>query len=154
MMKYIKSLYRKIRGIPTIKVDPIGFIPMKGHADDACEDLRAATDYVVPGWGIKTIATYMRTEIPKGYFGDVRPRSGLSSDGLMLTNACGTIDAGYRGYWYATFFNATPEPIHIKPGQKIVQVRFVKLDKYHYEYSNKLSDSTRGSDGYGSTGSH
>jgi len=153
-MRYIKSLLRKIRGIPTIKVDPIGFIPYKAHEDDACEDLRAADEYDIDPWSITTVKTFMRTEIPKGWFGDVRPRSGISSEGLILTNAAGTIDAGYRGFWYAAFFNATPEKKHIKTGQKIAQVRFVKLDKYHYDYSNKLSESTRGTGGFGSTGSH
>lgn len=146
---------KRLLGIQqVIKLDLICDIPTRAHPDDACEDIRAADDYVLEPWKITEVQTHMRTEIPPGFFFDVRPRSGLSGDGAILTNSCGTIDAGYRGFWSAKFLNATDTPIHIKNNQKIAQARLVRLENYVYVHSTDLSDSSRGTGGYGSTGRH
>jgi len=93
------------------------------------------------------------TEIPKGYYAAVVPRSGLALwEGISIVNSPGTIDAGYRNEWGAIVVNLSNKAITLNKGDKICQFIIRKLVDYEFETVEELSDSKRSLGGFGSTG--
>jgi len=93
------------------------------------------------------------TEIPKGYYAQIVPRSGLAVwDGLTILNAPGTIDSGYRNEWTAIVVNTSDSVIYLKVGDRICQIIIKKLIDFEFIEVDVLSDSERGLGGFGSTG--
>ena len=81
----------------------------------------------------------------------IRPRSGLSSKGVLTT--FGTVDADYRGELFVTMYTVSPKIRHVvQHGDRIAQLVFAQLVPVHFEASERLSDTVRGSGGHGSTG--
>ena len=106
---------------------------------------------LMPG-EIKMISTGIALEIPKGYEGQVRPRSGLSLKGVTVVNAPGTIDSDYRGEVKVLLINHGREPFNIEPGLRIAQLVIQKCEKAELVEHKELSETKRGSGGFGSTG--
>lgn len=99
------------------------------------------------------IPTGLRLEIPPGYEGQVRPRSGLAlKRGLTLLNAPGTIDADYRGEVGVILINLSSEAQRIEPGDRIAQLLFAPVTRAELIEVEELADSERGRGGFGSTG--
>lgn len=99
------------------------------------------------------IPTGIYLEIPSGCEGQVRARSGLSiKHGLTLINAVGTIDSDYRGEVKIPMVNLSDEPYTIESGMRIAQVVITKYERMKVEEVLSLSESERGSGGFGSTG--
>lgn len=99
------------------------------------------------------IPTGLFMEIPIGYEGQVRPRSGLAyKHGLTVLNAPGTIDADYRGEVKVVLVNLSNEEYTINPGDRIAQLVIAKHEQITWEEVQELSDTERGAGGYGSTG--
>lgn len=95
----------------------------------------------------------IRLEIPEGYEVQVRPRSGLAlKHGLGMANSIGTIDSDYRGEIGAIIVNLSKEPYTIQPQERIGQIVLSKVSQIEWEVAEKLSESERGSGGFGSTG--
>ena len=93
------------------------------------------------------------SEIPKGYYGAVVPRSGLALwEGISIVNSPGTIDAGYRNEWGAIVVNLSNKSITLNKGDKICQFIIRKLVDYELETVEELSNSERSLGGFGSTG--
>ncbi len=93
------------------------------------------------------------TEIPKGYYAAVVPRSGLAlKHGITIVNSPGTIDAGYRGEWSAIVTNLKSASYKVTLGDKICQFILRKLQNVELIKSKSLEDSNRGDNGYGSSG--
>jgi dUTP pyrophosphatase len=91
--------------------------------------------------------------IPEGHEGQVRPRSGLAlKHGIGMLNAPGTIDADYRGEIGIILFNFSDIPFTIKRGDRIAQMVFAKLVHAKLEKVEELSETRRGSGGFGHTG--
>ncbi len=126
---------------------------MSAHA--AGLDLYAANDEpicVAPG-EIKLIPTGLFVEIPVGYEGQVRARSGLALKyGLMLPNAPGTIDADYRGELQVIVGNCAREPYTIERGMRFAQLVISPVAHVEVVEVQELADSDRGSGGFGHTG--
>ncbi len=102
----------------------------------------------------RLIPTGISVEIPYGYEGQVRPRSGLSlRRGLTCVNAVGTIDSDYRGELRVPIINLSPEPQTIEPGERIAQLVLAKHGIIAWVEVDTLDDSERGAGGFGSTGS-
>mgnify|MGYP002639778322 CR=1 FL=1 len=118
-------------------------------------DLRAHLDASVtlaPG-ARALIPTGLRLEIPTGYEGQVRPRSGLALKcGVTVLNAPGTIDADYRGDVGVILINLSTEEQHIEPGDRIAQLVFAPVTQARWEEATQLGSSDRGTGGFGSTG--
>lgn len=118
-------------------------------------DLRAAIDaplMLEPG-GRSLIPTGLRLEIPPGYEGQVRPRSGLAlKRGLTVLNSPGTIDADYRGEVGVILINLSREAQRIEPGERIAQLVFAPVARAVLVEAESLADSERGAGGFGSTG--
>ena len=99
------------------------------------------------------VPTGLRLEIPAGYEGQVRPRSGLAlKRGLTVLNAPGTIDADYRGDVGVILVNLSAEEQVIDPGERIAQLVFAPVTQVAWDEVDSLSDTERGADGFGSTG--
>jgi len=128
-------------------------IPAKAHADDAAFDLKSRADMSVPVNKSTLIPTGVFIELPVNYEAQVRPRSGLAlKHNITLTNSPGTIDAGYRGEVGVIMFNHGPEAFEIKRGDRIAQMVIAELPEVELLTVDELSDSLRGSGGFGSSG--
>ena len=131
------------------------FVPQYASQGAAGADLRARLDGPValaPGERI-TIATGIRMEIPAGYEGQVRPRSGLSSrDGITVINAPGTIDSDYRGEVRVPLVNLGDQSVTIEPGMRIAQLVIAPVTRAEFVPVPDVSTTDRGSGGFGSTG--
>jgi len=118
-------------------------------------DLYAAVDgeVILEAGKWKLIPTGIAIAIPEGHEGQVRPRSGLAlKHGIGMLNAPGTIDADYRGEVGIILFNFGDLPFIIKRGDRIAQLVFAKLARARLEKADSLSDTARGTGGFGHTG--
>jgi len=120
-------------------------------------DLRAFLDNseVLDPMQIKAITTGLFVELPLGYEGQVRPRSGLAlKQGLTVLNTPGTIDSDYRGEIKVILINLSGQQQEIKPGERIAQLIVQKVDRVQLKLVDKLQGSERGEAGFGHTGKH
>ena len=128
-------------------------MPAKAHSDDAAYDMRSRVDITLEPKCSTLVPTGVVIELPVGYEAQIRPRSGLAlKHNLMLTNSPGTIDAGYRGEIGIIMYNAGKEDFSISRGDRIAQMVICKLPEVELVASDSLSDTDRGSGGFGSTG--
>ncbi|MCH7415133.1 dUTP diphosphatase [Belliella sp. R4-6] len=101
----------------------------------------------------KLIGTGLFLELPEGYEAQIRPRSGLAfKHGLTVLNSPGTIDADYRGEIKVLLVNLSNENFTIVDGERIAQMVVAKHEQISWQDAESLSDTERGSGGYGSTG--
>jgi len=118
-------------------------------------DLRAAIEESIPigsGEGA-VIPTGLKMEIPIGYEGQVRTRSGLAaSHGLTVLNAPGTIDADYRGEVKVILMNLGGETVNIDRGDRIAQLVIAPVTHVVIAEVDDVDETTRGEGGFGSTG--
>lgn len=99
------------------------------------------------------IPTGLFIEIPAGYEGQMRPRSGLAiKQGITCLNSPGTIDADYRGELKVILINFSNETRQINTGDRIAQLVFAKTEKVQLVITNQLNESSRGVGGFGHTG--
>ncbi len=99
------------------------------------------------------IPTGLFMELPVGYEAQVRPRSGLAAKhGLTVLNSPGTVDADYRGEIGVILVNLSNTAFTIKNGERIAQMVIAKHDRAEWEEVQSLSDTSRGTGGFGSTG--
>lgn len=118
-------------------------------------DLRANLDedLVIKSGEIELVPTGIFVEIPEGYEGQVRARSGLALKyGISLPNGIGTIDSDYRGELKVILINHGKEDFVIKNGDRIAQIVFIKYEKAELEIVESLEDTERSEGGFGSTG--
>ena len=130
-------------------------LPEYATAEAAGLDLRAAlaaTLILEPGVR-QLIPTGLAMELPLGYEGQVRPRSGLAlKHGITVLNAPGTIDRDYRGEVLVLLINLSSVPFSVEPQMRIAQLIVAPVLRVQVEWAEALSDSARGPGGYGSTG--
>ena len=101
----------------------------------------------------RAVATGLVLEIPEGYEGQVRPRSGLAlHHGLTVVNAPGTVDADYRGELKVLLINLGAEPVVIRRGDRIAQLVVAPVTRATFSDAVELAGSDRGANGFGSTG--
>jgi dUTP pyrophosphatase len=118
-------------------------------------DLRANIDetIVLDTLDRTLIKTGLFLEISSGYEAQVRPRSGLAlKKGLTVLNSPGTIDADYRGEIGVILINLSNEKVNIEPGERIAQLIFAQVEQAEFIETQTISDTERGSGGFGSTG--
>jgi len=125
-------------------------------ADAAGMDLASAAPealVLAPGTRV-SVPTGLALEIPRGYEGQVRPRSGLARRmGVTVVNAPGTIDADYRGEVEVLLINLGQVEHVIQPGDRIAQLVIAPVVQVVVEESDSLAETSRGSGGFGHTGS-
>lgn len=116
-------------------------------------DLFSVEETVLQPGKWKSVPTGICVEIPAGYEGQVRPRSGLArKHGLTLLNSPGTIDPGYRGEVQVTLINFGAEPYVVRKGDRIAQLVLGRYANVRWEVAESLDESRRGPGGFGSTG--
>lgn len=118
-------------------------------------DIRAhlENEIVLPPMERVIIPTGLFMELPVGYEAQVRPRSGLAAKhGLTVLNSPGTVDADYRGEIGVILVNLSNTAFTIKNGERIAQMVIAKHDRAEWEEVQSLSDTSRGTGGFGSTG--
>lgn len=99
------------------------------------------------------IPTGLFMEIPEGYEGQVRPRSGLAiKNGITVLNTPGTIDADYRGEVKIILINLSDTDFTINSGERVAQIIFAKCEQMEITDVEILSETERGTGGFGHTG--
>ncbi|NJM15819.1 MAG: dUTP diphosphatase [Bacteroidales bacterium] len=118
-------------------------------------DLRAfcQEDIELKAFERKLVPTGLYIELPEGYEAQIRPRSGLAlKHGISIVNSPGTIDADYRGEIGVILINLSNETFTVKNGDRICQMVIAKYEKANFMAVDDLTDSARGSGGFGHTG--
>jgi len=129
--------------------------PLYASEGAAGADLRAALDapLTIPPGGRVLVPTGLVLEIPPGFEGQVRARSGLAlKKGLALANGVGTIDADYRGEVGVAVVNLGTEPVTVARGERIAQLVIAPVARATFSEAEALRGSARGAGGFGSTG--
>ena len=99
------------------------------------------------------VPTGLYMEIPEGYEGQVRPRSGLAiKSGITVLNSPGTIDADYRGQVCVILINLSDKAFVINSGDRIAQLVIARCEQVETEQVEVLSETERGTGGFGHTG--
>jgi len=130
-------------------------LPHYGTAAAAGVDLRAnITESITLKPLERTLVkTGLFIELPIGYEAQVRPRSGLAyKHGLTVLNTPGTIDADYRGEIGVILVNLSNESFTIENGERVAQMVIAKHEQAEWNLVEELSDTARGTGGFGSTG--
>jgi dUTP pyrophosphatase len=130
-------------------------LPEPATGGSAGADLRAAVDDdLVVGPGERALVpTGFSVEIPSGWEGQVRPRSGLAAQfGVTLLNSPGTIDSDYRGEIRVLLINQGAAPFVVSRGERIAQLVVAPAPRARFVEVDELAPSSRGEGGFGSTG--
>lgn len=130
-------------------------LPKYETSGSAGMDLRAniEEDVIIGSLERFLCPTGLFLEIPVGYEGQVRARSGLSiKKGITLVNAVGTIDSDYRGEVKVPLVNLSKEPFTLQKGERIAQLIITEYTKIEWEVTESLENTDRGHGGFGSTG--
>ena len=129
--------------------------PGAASAESSGSDLRAAVTVpitIAPGEHV-LVPTGLALEIPPGWEGQVRPRSGLAAThGVTVLNAPGTIDADYRGEVGVLLVNLGASPFEVRRGDRVAQIVFAPVAAVRWEEVSTLGSTGRGTGGFGSTG--
>ena len=130
-------------------------VPKYATEDSAGMDLSSASKdtIILKPKEFKLVPTNLIIEIPKGYEGQIRPRSGLALKfGITVLNSPGTVDADYRGEVKVLLINHSTNDFEIKHGDRIAQLIISKYEKVDLQFDDNISETERGTGGYGSTG--
>jgi dUTP pyrophosphatase len=138
------------------RLDPAARLPVRAHPGDAGVDLHALAAVTLAPGARAAVRTGLALEIPHGQAGLVLPRSGLAlRHGIALVNAPGLIDAGYRGELQVLLLNTDrAQTVELAAGERIAQLVLVDVALAEIVEVDRLSDSARGSGGFGSSGRH
>ena len=132
-------------------------IPMKAHKTDAGFDLYACTDepVIIPAGENRIIPTGLSIALPDGMFGAVFARSGLATkQGLRPANAVGVCDSEYRGEYMVALYNDSKYTQVVRNGDRIAQLIIMPFIRGEMIETDELDDTSRGSGGFGSTGTN
>jgi len=137
------------------RLRPDAMLPRYQTADAAGMDLHAALDapmQIAPG-AVVAVPTGLAMAIPRGYEGQVRPRSGLAlKHAVTVVNAPGTIDADFRAGVMVLLINHGREPFTINHGERIAQIVIAPVSQAEVVEVAELDQTARGMGGFGSTG--
>jgi len=128
-------------------------LPAYGSEGAAGMDLAAAEESVLLPGEWTSVGTGIRLEIPPGFEGQVRPRSGLAlKHGVTVLNTPGTIDGDYRGEVRVILINHGRDPFTVSRGDRIAQLVIAPVTRFALEEVEELGKTPRGAGGFGSTG--
>jgi len=140
----------------TIKVERVledAIMPTRAHKTDAGYDLYTPIDVMVHGQEREIIDIGIRIELPEGFEGQIRGRSGIAANkGVFVLNSPGTIDATFRGNIKTILFNTSKIPVYFKKGDRISQLVIKRIPEITLEEGYVSIESERGIDGTGSSG--
>ena len=135
-----------------IKIKQIenGVLPIYKREGDVCLDCCSRKQILVSAGSRRTVPLGFALELPPNYEAVIRPRSGLTKDGIDV--AIGTIDSNYRGEVMACIINNSEEDFQIEAGDRICQLAVREVTKVVLQVVSELSETERGTNGFGSTG--
>lgn len=140
----VKVVNQSKNDLPAYETQYAAGLDLRAHIDSPIT-IRSLERVLVP--------TGLMMEIPVGYEGQIRPRSGLAAKhGITVLNAPGTVDADYRGEIKVILVNLSTEPFTINPGERVAQMVFAKHERAELLPALFLSETERGAGGFGSTG--
>jgi len=137
--------------VPVVCSDK-SLIPQYMSKGATCLDVRAAENTKIFCGKTEMVRTGLKMAIPEGYEGIIRPRSGLAKKGLIIPNSPATIDQDYRGEVRVLLHNLAYEPFEVNYGDRIAQFTLKPIELVYFDTVNKLDDTQRGGEGFGSTG--
>jgi dUTP pyrophosphatase len=137
------------------RLDPRAVLPTRAHPGDAGLDLHALEAFELGAGERMQVRTGIAIALPPGTAGLVLPRSGLAArHGIALVNAPGLIDEGYRGELQILLLNTDREQrFRAAAGDRIAQLVVVDVEVTEVVEAEDLDDTSRGSGGFGSSGS-
>ncbi|GAA4350656.1 dUTP diphosphatase [Hymenobacter saemangeumensis] len=131
--------------LPEYQTPHAAGLDLRAHLPEGPVTLRPLERQLIP--------TGLSMEIPVGYEAQVRPRSGLAvKHGIGIVNSPGTIDADYRGEVRVLLVNLSNENFVVNDGERIAQLVVARHETISWQPAEALSETERGSGGYGSTG--
>ena len=133
-----------------IILDPGAFMPEFAHKTDAGADLRSPVCATVPARGSVVIDTGVHVEIPEGYVGILKSKSGLNVKHDLI--GTGTIDSGYSGSIRVKLYNLGYTDYQVFRGDKIIQLVIMPCVYCEFTEVDKFAETERGDGGFGSTG--
>lgn len=146
-MKKVKIFGESAAGIPAYQTNGAAGVDLQSNSLSPI--MIKAKDRCIVGTGL-----FM--EIPEGYEGQIRPRSGLVlKHGITVLNSPGTVDCDYRGEIRIILYNASDVNFYVNKGDRIAQMVFAKVEKMGFvevASLDKLKGTERASGGFGSTG--
>ncbi|MFB6344432.1 MAG: dUTP diphosphatase [bacterium] len=142
--------------IPVVQLEHAEDLPLPERATpgSSAVDLRAAVDEPLtlePG-DIELIDSGIKMSIPEGWEAQVRARSGLASDGIVVPNGPGTIDSDYRGEVKVLLQNLSDENFTVERGDRIAQLTVQHVERFQWDPRETLDETERSEGGFGSTG--
>jgi dUTP pyrophosphatase len=128
-------------------------LPLQANTGDAGMDLYSIDNVLIPSGEAKLIRTGLQMELPQGTEAQIRPRSGLALKySVTVLNSPGTIDEGYRGEIGVILMNHGKEPFIVEKSMRIAQMVIQFVPSIQVTEVNELSETVRGSSGFGSSG--
>ncbi len=134
-----------------IKLDAGAKIPSRAHETDAGLDIYSRNTQIVPAKGSSCFDTGVHIEIPRGFAGFLKSKSGLNVKHGLTSE--GVIDAGYTGSIVVKLYNNSDEDYTVNEGDKISQLVILPIaHDFELELVDDLEATDRGNGGFGSTG--
>jgi dUTP pyrophosphatase len=153
-MNAYKFLADAMHDVPTpslrVKLDPGAKLPTRAHPSDAGFDLYSRETVDITPFKSYLFDTGVHIEIPHGYVGFIKSKSGLMVKQNIITD--GTVDSGYTGSIAVKLFNLGGRYVKIEKGQKIAQLVIQPCELPELLIADHLGDTERGNGGFGSTG--
>jgi dUTP pyrophosphatase len=131
-------------------LDKGAYMPVRAHDVDAGMDIRSPRTIMIPSGSSRVIDTGVHIEIPKGYAGFLKSKSGLNVKYSITSE--GVIDAGYQGSICVKLYNHGSTWYEVQKGDKISQLVIMPILTPELEVVDKLDETDRGNGGFGSTG--
>lgn len=133
-----------------VMLDEGAKMPTKAHDVDAGFDIYAPRAFTVLRGASTVVDTGVHIEIPRGYVGFLKSKSGLNVK-YGITGE-GVIDSGYTGSIVAKLYNDGANPVRFEEGQKIIQIVFLPIPEVELELTDSFEETERGDNGFGSSG--
>lgn len=140
---------KKLKHI-NVELDVGAYLPDRAHDEDAGLDLRTPVKFSISPRGKAVIDTGVHVEIPKGFAGFLKSKSGLNVDKDITSD--GTIDAGYTGSIVVKLYNNGDKEVFFEQRDKISQLVIQRVETPHVRIVDKVKGFSRGSKGFGSSG--
>lgn len=133
-----------------VMLDDGAMLPTRAHKTDAGLDLYARKGEVVPAGGSACFDTGVHIEIPVGFAGFLKSKSGLNVKHNLTSD--GVIDCGYTGSIVVKLYNHGQDDYYVHAGDKITQLVILPILTPDLQRVDSLEDTERGDGGFGSTG--
>lgn len=124
-------------------------MPERAHDTDGGVDLRTPERFILRANSFTVIDTGVHVEIPGGYVGYIKSKSGLMCEGIVTD---GTVDSGYSGSIRVCLFNHSGAHREFKAGDKIAQLVIQPVELPYFTQVEQIEGGERGTHGFGSTG--